>query len=51
MTSRFSQQQRGLLSEIRAQALEAQRHALINDATAEMMRRDTLKKSSVPVEK
>ena len=38
----FSQQQRGLLSEFMsesAQALEAQRHSLIHEAGAEMMRR------------
>ena len=43
----FSQQQRGLSSEITsepAQAVEAHRHTLIHEATAEMMRRDTQQK-------
>ena len=42
----FSQQRRGLLSDISsesAQALEAQWHPLIHEATAEMVRRDTRK--------
>ena len=40
----FSQEQRGLLPEITsesAQALEAQRHSLVQGATAERVRRDT----------
>ena len=42
----FSQQQQGFLSEKTsesAQALEVQRHSLIHEAVAEMLRRDTHK--------